>query len=259
MCVAIPRWQKLYGFTDDQSLLLMPWPGWQPPDHHPRRCHGKKRGTNPPVRCGKPAVKGYDYCISHCSSLRNVNRRKAGWMYRSRAVRGYYSRGAGVALKERLAELAGDEPARRHSLAEEVDLARIGCEKAVRLFEAACMGEEKASPDAQAAALALLRQSLDHVAELVAKASKARRDSLETVDLEQLDYMVDQVVMILEEEVRPLGDAVVDRCTARLKSVKIPERRGAQGVDKAAIARMFRDAAGAIDESVTGGASAEVS
>jgi hypothetical protein len=248
-----PAWTKY--FTDDPTLLET-WRGTiRPPDGHPYRCHGRIRHANPPQRCAKWAVKGYDYCISHYPALYRINERKGGLHSRRlKAVRGYYSKGAGIALKERLAELRADEPARRHSLAEEVDLARIGCDKAVRLFEAACMGAEKASPDAQAAALSLLRQSLDHVAELVVKASKARRDSLETVDLEQLDYIVDQVVIILEEEVRPLGDDVVDRCTARLKSVKIPERRGAQGVDKAAIARMFRDAAGAIDESVQGSA-----
>lgn len=196
-------------------------------------------------------MRGYDYCISHYQRLYRIHEKKGGLhARRRRVVTGYYSAGAGTALKTRLEELRALDPSRRHSLAEEVDLARIACEKSVRMFEAACMGEQKASPEAQAASLALLRQSLDHVAELVAKAARARRDSLETVDVEQLDYIVDQVIVILNDEVE--DHAILDRCKERFKKIKIPERKGTGGVDRAQVARMFRDAATAIDESVQG-------
>ena len=248
-------WEK-YGWVDDESLLFsVPVVGFRRlPDGHPRRCHGRLRGSNPPIRCSKTTVVGYDYCLTHCRSLLGRSKKHGRLnVRRNRLVRGYYARTVGVALKDRLLELQREEPARRHSLADEVDLARVATYRAVELFEAACMGEERASPDLQASAIGLLRHSLDHVADLVMKASKARRDSLETVDVEQLDFMVDQIVAVLEEEIRPLGEDAVDRCVERLRGIRIPDRKGAGAApDRAQLARMFRDAAGAIEESVTG-------
>lgn len=250
-----------WGFVDDFSYLEKGRTGAfdegfaLPPAGHPKRCHGALRGSNPPKQCTRWAIKGYRYCLSHAPRLYRVNKR-GGTSWRKKALKGYYSRRASSTLKERLEELAVVEPNRRLSLLEEVDLARVGCERAVQLFEAACLGpdSDKASLETKAAALGVMRASLEHVGKMVADAARARKDSLETVDVEQLDYIVSQILVILEEEiVQEHGRAAFDRCAARFKQIRLPERKGAGGPDRAAIAAMLRGAAGAIETSVTAG------
>lgn len=215
------------------------------------QCHSAKRRSNPLQRCGKYCVVGYRRCLSHAPHLY----KKGRLQHRQRKdLKGYYSRTAGVELKKRLEELASDDPSRRHSLQEEIDLARIASTRAVALFEAACLGTTKASEEAQHLALAGVRRAIDHVTSVVSAAAKVRSISLETVDVEQLDYIIDQVVMILEEEVLPVaGREALDAVTMRLRTIKLPERRTRNGAaDPTAVAKMLRDAAGGIEASVTG-------
>lgn len=243
-----------WGFVDDPAVALLPMPCLRPRDGDPRRCHARKKRTDPPVRCGKLAVRGYAYCLTHGHRLGSKRGGARHTKNRSAAVVSFYAARVGASLKDRLEEMSRMEPGRRHCLADEVDLARLTCEQAVATFEAACFREQKASPELQAAAVATLRCAIDHVSDVVSKAARVRQTSLETVDVEQLAFIVEQVVIATEEIVTPMqgGREACDMLTARLRGIKLPERRGTGGPDRAQLARMFRDAAGAIEESVAG-------
>ena len=242
---------KDWGFVDDPSAEVIRHcyhGGAMPGLGHPHSCRARLRRSNPPVRCRRWAKNGFLYCVQHAPRI--CGRRKNQLSRTQKNLLSFYSARAGASLKERLEAMSKQEPGKRHSLADEVDLARLTCEQAVKLFDAAHFGAIPATPETQAAAQSVLRGALDHVSEIVAKAARVRAVSLDTVDVEQLHYIVEQVVIILEDEVAAISRDAVDRVTARMRNIKLPERRGTGGPGAQDLARMFREAAGVIEQSV---------
>jgi len=166
----------------------------------------------------------------------------------------YYANIAGVSLRKKLEELSQDSPDERHSLSEELDMARVMVGRALRLYEATFESPEaKPSTQAQAMVLDTMRSALKFVNDTAATAAKVRSVSQGTVDVEQLDYIVDQVTRIVEDEITPLGKDVVDRVALRLRDIKMPDRgKAGAGVDHRALAIALREAAEAVHDTVQG-------
>lgn len=188
--------------------------GWvEPPDGHPRRCQARSRRMQ--RQCRKWALQGRRFCPTHGTKP----------LYRNANVRGYYSQNAGPRLRQVLEELRTAPPEERMSLADEIDLARMLTERHVRIFEATCVGEQsdKASDELKAAAIAGLRRALSHVSDMVTKAAKVRALHDGTVDAEGVDYIVAQVVKIVEDEIRDKDPSMADRVVARMEQIRLPQ------------------------------------
>lgn len=159
-----------------------------------------------------------------------------------------YARAAGPTLKSKLEELSRLSPDERHALGDEVDMARVMAERAVSMYDAAHFAEQgEGSPELRSKAHAVLRDALRFVSQLVDKAARVRAVNVGTVDWEQVDYFVDAITRILEEELADAGHQVLcDRVIERMKAIKMPERKAVNS-DPAQVAQQLREAAAAID------------
>ena len=146
----------------------------------------------------------------------------------------WYSRRAGPILKDRLEEMRQANPSERHSLADEVDLARLIAERNVQIYEAAVL-EGKGSEELKAEASTALRSALNHVSDLVSKAAKVHAVSNSVIELEHIDYIVQQMTRAIEEEIAEQDRVLADRLIERLGKIKLPEgkEKGAEDTAQA--------------------------
>lgn len=157
----------------------------------------------------------------------------------------YYSHLAGPALKEKLAELSGLTSDERLALDDEIDMARVLTERSVRIFEATCLNGNDVKPELRTLAIQQLRSSLGFVTETVQKAAKTRALNEGLVGLQDLDYVLGQVIKIADRVFGHLvgTDAMTDFAND-VRSVRLPERGTiAEPEDRAAKIRQFLEAA----------------
>lgn len=161
----------------------------------------------------------------------------------------WYTRRAGPILRERLEELRTAAPDERHSLADEVDLARLMAQRNVAIYDTVVL-DGKGSDELQAMATAGLRGALNHVSEIVSKAARVHVVSSTVIELEHIDYVLQQVTRIIEEEVADKDKAIADAVINRIAEIKLPEQRGA--VDAEDTARELRSALSEMDTTIGG-------
>lgn len=161
----------------------------------------------------------------------------------------WYARRAGPVLRERLEEMRAAAPDERHSLADEVDLARLLAERNVAIYDAVVV-QGKGSDDLKTAATAGLRSALNHVSDIVGKAARVHAVSSTVVELEHIDYVLQQVVRIVEEQVAAVDKKLADGVIDALGDIKLPEDR--VGEDAEETARRLRDALSDMDTTVGG-------
>ena len=205
-----------------------------------RQCCGRLSGTNPPIRCGYPALKGRDFCQQH-----GGRHKKGAGKFTVKDNLAIYSRHAGTLLRERLQELAKLSPEERHSLSEEIDLARALAVKSLKMYEAV-HSSSKATPDMKILVGNQLQKALDFVSRVAVAASKVRAVSQSTVDVEQLDYIVRQVTRIIEEEIADYDREMADRVVNRLRDIKLPDRHGGTAMSPEELAQELRKSADTI-------------
>mgnify|MGYP007032476559 CR=1 FL=1 len=212
--------------------------GGPAPDGHTRRCQSACR-RDPDRQCGQWARKGSLYCKFHGG---NQPRHKTFEMSN------WYSKRAGPILQDRLKELRESSPDERHSLSDEIDLARLIAERNVVIYERTVM-VDKGSAELKASATESLRSSLDHVTDIVSKAARVHSISSSVVELEHIDYILQQVTRIIEEEVASNDQKMADVVLEKLKGIKLPEGRAADAEDNA---RSLRDAMKDMDLTIGG-------
>tara|TARA_R100000152_G_C6769237_1_gene195002 strand:+ start:403 stop:900 length:498 start_codon:yes stop_codon:yes gene_type:complete len=161
----------------------------------------------------------------------------------------WYTRRAGQKLKDALTELKEQSPDERHSLADEIDLARLLAERSVRIYDATVI-EGQGSDDLKASATAGLRASLNHVTDVVSKAARVHAVSNAVIELEHIDYIVQQVNRIIEEEVADVDKALADRVVERIAGIKLPEKRDEADADETA--RRIRESLSDMDNTIGG-------
>lgn len=140
---------------------------------------------------------------------------------------GRYSRGLGDTLAGRLAELQSEKPQQRHSLEEEVDVARAIAERALSTFDQVCVREaDKASAAAKSLTIQMARDAMTHVSDVVLKAAKVRAISREVVDVELLGWLTREVEKILTRrfENGAVPRDVVDGILEEMRAIELPER-----------------------------------
>lgn len=185
--------------------------GGSPPVLHKRRCQGRLRsGDQCPFWAAKVSVlpDGTGYCKLHGGT------RKLG--YQKASDVGLYSYRASTKLKDLLARAREGGSKERLDLAEELDLARILCERSIRLFDVSCLDEEKSkdvSPELKQAAVHQLEQSIKLVADLTNQYAKLLVVSDEVFSAAQMDYILQGVAEVLAvhlEDHPDLIDPIVD-------------------------------------------------
>lgn len=140
---------------------------------------------------------------------------------------GRYTKGLGETLAGRLAELQSEKPQQRHSLEEEVDVARAIAERALLTFDQVCIREaDKASVTAKSLVVQMAREAMTHVSDVVLKAAKVRSISREVVDVELLGWLTREVEKILSRrfETGAVPRDVIDGVLEELRSIELPER-----------------------------------
>ncbi len=190
----------------------------QPPPLHIRRCQGILRDrTQCPFWASRNSDigDGTGYCKSH-----GGRRPKS---YGKRSMAGMYSKRASARLKELLAS-ASDDAIDRLSLAEEVDVARVMCERAIRLFDGACVGEgaDKTDTATKATAVSLVQASLKNVADLVNSYAKLMLVQESVLNAVQVDYLTKMLGEILtrhlHDDHKDVLDAVLHEVEERLRA-----------------------------------------
>jgi len=183
--------------------------GMPDPDS-PFRCQGKRRtGPKKGDRCPHWASKGRKFCKVH------GGHNGGGYSARNIFVRGLSKR-----LKDVLEEYedAGDE---RLSLAVEVDVARVLCERSLALFDATHFGDKEYDVELKAASRANLRESLSHVASLVEKYAKIIALEKNSYSPEHVDQIVSQITRILARYLVPTHQEIFDSIKTELNDMVI--------------------------------------
>lgn len=190
--------------------------GGLPVEGHPRRCQGAIRGSNPPRQCTQWAMRGRHYCRCHGGKMPRYKRRNS-LSYRD---------SAGEELRKKLDRFANLGPDKRYLLQEEVDLARVMAERYVKLFDKVCIqgqGDVDASMKAKVSAQTM--DAIQYVADIVSKAAKVRQVLDFVVDIEHIDFIVEQVSVIIEEFVPE--ESVRKLINERLGKIKLPTNKEA--------------------------------
>lgn len=146
---------------------------------------------------------------------------------------GYYSANAGPLLKEKLEELAAQNPQDRQSLADEVDFVRMLALQSVALFEASIESGDGAMVT-RAASIA--RDAMEGVATMVEKHVRVKATGEGTIDLAQVDYIVSQIVTIIEKRVAIVDTSLADKIIADIRDIRMPDTQHTGGADPTAIA-----------------------
>lgn len=170
----------------------------------------------------------------------------------------YYSRRVGPTLANKLKELSEGDTARfRHSLAEEIDVARVMTEKAVHRFEKVCLdGKNKDgkefSGQVKAMTMDALRQSLKFVSETVEKSARVRALDASVVEAEHIEYAAKQIVKILQHHL-PDDLELSKRIIDDVNAITFPNTgNGSGGVNPKEAAKMIRALVSDMDATVMG-------
>lgn len=124
---------------------------------------------------------------------------------------GRYTRGVSTTLKQRLEELSAESVQERVSLAEEIDVARLLAERAVKIYDAVVLAEDStASPEIKANASSVVQSSLDAVAKLVEKFARVDALMKDKIPAHQIDFILLQVGQALDKGLDRLKTFGVD-------------------------------------------------
>lgn len=227
--ISVARGQRVAGrpFTHvwptDKPGALNPKHPHLPGDGNPYRCQGTTRnGRHAGEQCWFWSMRGTRWCKVHggksCKNRASVK------------VSKFYSRRAGPELRKVLEEQASSSPDERMSLLEEVDLMRMLALENVQMFEAICIENRKGTDGAEpsnelkAMVTSSCRRALEAVTETVLKAAKTRSLNEAVVDVQQIDYIVAQILAAIETRVKPVDELLYDQLSEDLKKIRLPER-----------------------------------
>lgn len=238
-------WKRVHDWPIDWSLLgtyggnKMMARG--APPGHPSRCQAARRRIRPFVQCGRWAwtSRGSIYCGDHGGAKKLVRTDIA-----EKKSMAWYSKRAGTEVTKALADMAKGGPDERHSIAEEIDLARLAATDAVKLFGAIVLTPHPKADEGQdysselkAKAADMMLQKLERVSELVLKSSKIRVMHEGTVNAEGIAYIAAQVSTIMRNRLDGIvAPSVMEAIIDDIKAIKLPEKRSLDKVTEGASA-----------------------
>ena len=138
-----------------------------------------------------------------------------------------YTKRASIPLKALLDEVAKKSPSERMSLADEIDVARIICDRAIKTFDKVFFNEDpnkEISDKSKLGTMRLVQDSLEHVSRLVAQHAKVLALSDATLNTEQCGYMIDQIVKILDDHLVD-QEEIYKLIVQDLNKMKLPEKK----------------------------------
>lgn len=130
-------------------------------------------------------------------------------------------------LSELLKDVAESSPTERVSLQEELDLSRILALRALALFNEFVLPESSsASYSVKKEITEQATKAVEMVAELALKATKIHALHRDTLDFEQLEYVVTAVSRIVSTHLNVPGISQIqrDQIIAAMKNIRLPER-----------------------------------
>lgn len=136
----------------------------------------------------------------------------------------YLTKNAGDALKARLEEVAGD---RESGLDGEVDLARVMAVRALQIYDRVCIqdpkeGEKTPSDQLKAMAVEGMRGALEFVTSIVERRAKVSAITGRFIPVEQIGFMVQQVMDAIEKVVAPVDPVLARQVCAEIEQIKLP-------------------------------------
>ena len=163
-----------------------------PPTGHSRRCQARnRRGT----QCGSWALVERNYCPFHGGRTTLTRKR----------VPNFYSKYAGTKLKEVLERLEKEDDSVRHDLAGEIDIARVSCTEAFKVFDKVIFQgvADNGTPNiaARTAAESYLRACIDHLAKVTETDAKIKSKSLGQVPVLNIKFVCDKLLQIVYKRV----------------------------------------------------------
>lgn len=183
-----------------------------PPAGHPRRCQGSKLNKD---QCGQWAVKGSRFCKKHGGHMGGRKRL---------ATMGLYSNRAGDKLKKILKDIREETGDERMSLAEEVDVSRALCQKAVHIFEVTCVESAADTSVAQKdIAISCLKEALTHVGQMVERHAKVLALSESVFDPDQIDWIIGTFKQILNKRLED-EPMLLKMIMADIDGITVPEK-----------------------------------
>jgi hypothetical protein len=202
----------------DWDLLNDGWHGGQPPKGHPRQCQGVVRWSGG-RQCPNWAIKTRNFCKRHGGH----NPTHHSVANRSNL----YSRHASQQLKDVLERVAST-PDERQSLADEIDVSRAMCERAIRLFEQACLSDQAKdySIEIKTRSVEMVQTSLEAVSKLIQAHTKLMVMSDRMLTTEQIEYMFVQLNKTLTNQLLPDHPEIFERITEVISNIRLPEKSG---------------------------------
>lgn len=162
---------------------------------HDRQCGARSHNTG--SRCGRWALIGSKYCQFHGgrrSAHRTTGKHRLGPVYEKLL---------GPNLRDRVAALLAAPRCEQTSLYEEIALARVQLDQALKLAVPVLEGTVVVPDEVKHLALATLRASLEHVAGLVTSMSKIEQGAADKISVHAVNLFVVQICKAIKEE---LGD-----------------------------------------------------
>jgi len=146
---------------------------------------------------------------------------------------GLYSYRASTKLKDLLARAREGGSKERLDLAQELDLARVLCERSIRLFDVSCLDEEqskKVEPELKQAAVRQLEASIKLVADLTNQYAKLLVVSDEVFNAAQMDYIIQGITEVLAVHLEDCPDKI-DPIIKGIGKLCAPEKGGGRAVN----------------------------
>lgn len=172
-------------------------------------------------------------------------------------MRNFYQNVVGVRLREVLDSMARRSPTERLSLAGEIDVARAAATSALEMFEEVCVenprdeaGDPRYGVREQAVALAVLRQSMDHVRDMVTACARVGALADGVFSAEQVDYVVRQVGRAVDRVIAPADPGLAERFREEIDAIDVPAPDSSNDPER--FARQIRASLAAIEATVPG-------
>lgn len=202
-------------FRIDPSVKRGQSQGGSAPDGHARRCQGRAKHGG---QCGRWALRTRNYCAKHGGRLPLATKKMPG----------FYSKHVGPKLRDKLEELAKQPDSERYSLTGETDAVRLTAIQAMKVFDKVCVDgaldkDGKPNLDARATATMAMRDSMEAVADMLAKATKIDMLRADKIPIGNAKWLAERVMRMIHDLVEPKDKKLAKKLLKHIEELCILE------------------------------------
>lgn len=157
----------------------------------------------------------------------------------------FYSKVLGPKLQERFKELCATSHEEQVALHEELVLARLSCEQAVKIAAPILEGD-KVKDSTRAMALAALNAGVAHVRETVLACARVEALSKDTVSVRVVQLVIQQVVRIIFKACGDENEEVAKRIEIMVRDIRLPKAGQESSVEPIELEAEMREMIGSI-------------